>query len=139
MHRWAHRVCWWVVLWGLLVTMIGCGGSSTGTRTPDDGRVFVENAAYNPSDPSFLVVSFLNDDMELIETTVEGPERQEVSRGVLTGGKEYTFKIEAHTRLFTPNVEIPVKIDGSMTIRVLKLGVEGSYGAPQIQYEITGG
>jgi len=119
--------------------MIGCGGSSTGTRTPDDGRVFVENAAYNPSDPSFLVVSFLNDDMELIETTVEGPERQEVSRGVLTGGKEYTFKIEAHTRLFTPNVEIPVKIDGSMTIRVLKLGVEGSYGAPQIQYEITGG
>ena len=138
MRRWGQTVCWLVALWGLFAMTLGCGDSSTGTRTPDDGRVFVENAAYDPLDPSSLDVSFLNDDMELIETHVEGAERQEVSQGVLTGGKTYTFTIVAQTRLFNPRAEIQLKIDGSMTIRVLKIGVEGSYGAPQVQYEITG-
>lgn len=139
MRRWIQAGCWLVAFWGLFVIAMGCGGSSTGTRTPDDGRVFVENAAYDPSDPSFLVVSFLNEHMELVETTVEGKDPKEVSGGVLTGGKKYTFKVVAHKRLFNPSAEVALMIDGSMTIRVLKIPVEGSYGSPQIDYEIRGG
>jgi len=57
---------------------------------------------------------------------------------VLTGGKQYTFIVVAHARLFTPRAEVKLEINGPVTIQILQVPVEGSYGG-QIKYSITGG
>jgi len=122
------------VVLGLGIILLGCGGGSSGPKTYEDGRVFVENRTEYE-----LEVTFLNDALEEIKTVVAANMKKvEVSQGVLTGGKQYTFIVVAHAELFTPRAEVKLEINGPVTIQILQVPVEGSYGG-QIRYSITGG
>lgn len=121
------------VVVGLGILLLGCGGGSTGPKTYEDGRVFVENRTEYELD-----VTFLNDAMETVETVVAPyATKVEVSQAVLKGGKQYTFTVTAHARNFSPHVDIELEINGPVTIQILEVSVHGSYGGP-IQYSITG-
>ena len=122
------------VVLGLGIVLLGCGGSSSGPKTYEDGRVFVENRTEYE-----LEVTFLNDALEMVKTVVPAnAQKAEVSQGVLTGGKKYTFKVEAHSLNFTSNAQVELEINGPVTIQILQVPIHGGYGG-QIKYSITGG
>ena len=76
-----------------------------------------------------------------MEVTVQGNETKDISPEPLEAGTELTVKITAQTATTmitnAPRAEVPVTINGSVTIRIIR--VEGSeVYSGLIEWEITG-
>ena len=132
MARKIGRMLGIVIALGLALILLGCGGKSTGSKTGEDGRAFVENRTEYELD-----VAFLNDALETVNTVVAPyATKVEVSQGVLTGGKRYTFTVVGHCPVVAASGEVELEINGSVTIQILNVNCAGG---PPIEYSITGG
>ena len=113
-------------LLGLL--LIDCGGSTSGSRAMQDGKVIVRNeTAYQ-----LQATVYQSAESDPVQTLVESGETKEVSE-VIPGGTTVEVVLEPVVHVRWPS-NIQLTIDGNMMIRVLKV----AYNGP-MQYEITGG
>ena len=119
---------------GLLAT--GCGGGGKGSTGPGDtGRIFVRNESR-----AVLEVSYVDEELGLIETTLQPGETKEVSQAELKNGTTVKVKLEAlgspddvaGNYHHHPESEVELTIQGNVTIRVTGPLVFGG----KVPYEI---
>jgi len=128
------RYIWMALAIGVLVA--GCGGGSKGTTGPQDtGRIFVRNESR-----AILEVSYVNEELGRIQTTIPPGETKEVSQAELQNGTTVKVKLKAlsspdDSQGYThaqPESEVELTIQGNVTIRVTGPLVFGG----KVPYEI---
>ena len=130
--RHARRMVGTGIVLGLGLLLLGCGGESTGPKTYEDGRVFVENQTEHELD-----VEFVNDALEEVKTAIPPyATKVDVSQSVLTGGKGYAFTMTAHCPIMALKAEVELEVNGPMTIQIYNVNCAGG---PPVEYRITGG
>lgn len=124
------------VLLMMLVMFIGCGGDDGPTKTSGgdkDGRVYMRNDTDRT-----IEVSYLNEDGQVITTEVPpNAVNADVSQTVLDGGSNVKFTVAPVTtgedsggRGGSQEFDVEVEIDGSRTIWVKKISLQG-VGQPE--------
>ena len=126
------------VLCALAAIAAGCGeeGPTKSSKVSLDGKVIVRNDT-----ESVLDVEYFDAEQGKVEVTVQGNETKDISPEPLEAGTKLTVKITAQTATTmitnAPRTEVPVTINGSVTIRIIR--VEGSeVYSGLIEWEITG-
>ena len=127
------------VLCALTMIVAGCGeeGPTKVERKSLDGKVVVRNDT-----ESELTVEYFHSEQGRVEVTVQGNEIKDISPEPLEAGTKLTVKITALTASANettnaPRAEVPVEINGSVTIRIIR--VEGSeVYSGLIDWEIVG-
>lgn len=115
----------------LLVISFGCGGSSSkGTKTAEDGRIYLTNNSTED-----IKVNYVNEESGLKETLVNRGETKEISQGNLKGGSTVIFHVDAYNPCAGGKIDIPITIAGNTTIRVKSAVCQSGV----IEYELAGG
>ena len=124
-----------LVGWAYLFAIEGCGGgSSTGPRVKEDGRISLQNSV----DPWIIQVTYFNSELgQQISTTVSPGETKDISQAVLKGGEEVTFLLNANlpTGGYDLSEEVKLTVDGNMTIYITVVN-RNAIGNP-FEYEIV--
>lgn len=118
----------WCVVLASAGILISCGaGVPEGPGTLGDGRIIVEN-----STESSMSVTYTDEELGQVELVVEGGETKDVYGKVLAAGTEVTVRVEAldATR---PHAEVPVTVDGDVTIQIISFG---PWGSGELEYRI---
>jgi len=120
---------------GCLLVIGGCGGgSSSGPRTKEDGRISLQNSV----DRWIIQVTYFNSELgQQISTTVLPGETKDISQAVLKGGEEVTFLLNANlpTGGYDLSEEVKLTVDGNMTIYITVVN-RNAIGNP-FEYEIV--
>ena len=121
--------------WECLFVVGGCGGgSSTGPRTKEDGRISLQNSV----EPWIIQVTYFNPELgQEIFTTVLPGETKDISQALLKGGEEITFLLNANlpTGGYDLSEEVQLTVDGNMTIYITVVN-RNAIGNP-FEYEIV--
>ena len=122
-----------------LLAWIGCGGddgpTGKGGRSAEDGRIFLKN----PTDYLFEV-SYQDEELETIKTSVGKQETQEVTRGPLEGGTTVMLRVVLLNLRGTtnPTKMVEVKVDGNLTVLITSVTpIPGN--PPQFEYSVASG
>lgn len=123
---------WCIFALSVLMMGLGCGGSSsTGEKIASDGRVYMTNVSTED-----IQVSYFTEETGLVEKVVpRGAEHVEISQGNVPGGTILKFTLHAFNPCSGGTIEVPVTIDGNVTIRVTSAVCQSGV----IIYEVTGG
>lgn len=123
--------------WSSVFIIGGCGGgSSTGPRTKEDGRISLRNSV----DLWVIRVTYFNPERgQEISTTVPPGETKDISQAVLKGGEEVTFRLNANLPSggYDLSEDIELTVDGNMTIYITVIH-RNAIGNP-FEYEIVKG
>jgi len=121
--------------WECLFVVGGCGGgSSTGPRTKEDGRISLQNSV----EPWIIQVTYFNSELgQEIFTTVLPGETKDISQALLKGSEEITFLLNANlpTGGYDLSEEVQLIVDGNMTIYITVVN-RNAIGNP-FEYEIV--
>lgn len=124
------------LVWGMMVVMlgwmVGCGdgGSSTGPRAQEDGRIFIQNDT--DKDPEgqpkgTIVASYMDETEGFQEISVPVGERMELTTHPLPGGTEVTVALKTGGDVSgSRSGEAKIAIDGNVTIRIISVGGRGA-------------
>ena len=127
------------VLCALAMIVAGCGEESPTKveRKSLNGKVIVRNDT-----ESELTVEYFHSEQGEVKVTVQANEIKDISPAPLEAGTKLTVEITALTatdiaNTNAPRTEVPVEINGSVTIRIIR--VEGSeVYSGLIDWEIVG-
>lgn len=123
------RSVWGVLfLFGLAVLLSSCGDEGPVSSAPEDGRITLEN-----NTPSAVSVRYTQGDMGEVEILVNAREAKDIFPVALEGGSELTIEAQAVGGT-QPKANIPIVIDGDVTIHILSFGLPGEN---LLEYRVT--
>lgn len=114
---------------GFVVILAGCGGNKSTKSLSKDGRIYWQNSL--PYAYSF-VVSYFDDQMGIVETTIAQGKREDVSHVVIKGGTEITLDWGVFTIWAG---KIKVTVDGDVIIYANQLR-SSAVSSDQLEYTI---
>lgn len=114
----------------MIIALSSCGGSSaTKSVAFEDGRVRLRNE----TNGRYEVQVFESETDNPVMTEVKANETKDVSH-TIKGGTKITVRIRGYSGGGATVKEIPITINGNVTIRITSIAIEGPF-----TYEITGG